>query len=161
MSQLFPMTTVGLGQFFGSSTLRNDDSLQPPDYRQTFPMSSIGLDRFSDVTWPRSSFPGQLLTNYLLEATHQLWEYNLEIPTGVHVRKKVSGVVYNVSNTPVSGATVLLFNTATGLQVDSQTSASDGTFNCTDPNAVNCFAVADIAGSPETAGTTIQELTGV
>jgi hypothetical protein len=53
-----------------------------------------------------------------------------------------------------------LFNTLTGLQVDTQISASDGSFTCGDPNAVNCFAVADIAGSPETAGTTIQSLTG-
>ncbi len=121
-----------------------------------------------DPLWTRTNMPGATGQDGIasgqggiLQADCQRWEWAWP-PTGCHVRKLVSGVVINgTTRNPVSGATVRLFNTATGLLVDTQTSGSDGSFTCGDPNAVNCFAVADIAGSPELAGTTIQELTGV
>lgn len=123
--------------------------------------------RDTDVLWTRSSFPNQTDPGGNgsgfagLEAAHQAWEWNWP-PTGVHVRKKVSGTVLTSTGVPVSGATVRLFNTATGLQVDTQTTGVDGSFTLGDPNAVNCFAVADATvSSTEESGTTIQELTGV
>lgn len=140
----------------------NDDILQSPDYSRSEPYTAKGRLQDVDILWTRSSFPSMFSDSNRVSAEDpmtQRWEWNWP-PTGCHVRKKVIGVVLNASASPVAGATVMLFNTATGLLVDTQTSAADGSFTCGDPNAVNCFAVADIAGSPETSGTTIQELTG-
>jgi hypothetical protein len=142
---------------------QNDESLQSADFRTTKPLTSDGNDHFSDIIWTRSSFPAMFSDSNKVSAEDVMaerWEWYWP-PTGCHVRKKVIGKVLNASGAAVSSATVMLFNTATGLLVDTQTSAPDGSFTCGDPNAVNCFAVADLAGSPETAGTTIQELTGV
>ena len=60
----------------------------------------------------------------------------------------------------LGSATVQIFNTATGLLVDTVTSDSAGNYFASDPNAVNCFAVAYEAGSPDVAGTTKNNLTG-
>lgn len=138
---------------------QNDNSLQPPDYRNSPPqmMAWSNMLRDSDILWPRSSFPHAAVP----DGAHQYWEWNWP-PTGVHVRKKIIGLVLNSSGAAVSGATVNLFNSGSPpVWVDSATSAVDGSYAVGDPNATNCFAVADLAGSPETAGTTIQELTGV
>ncbi len=156
-------------QLMEQGYMRNDDSLsQIPEPYAYSPPQTTGwgnLLRDTDILWPRTSFPGQNGTangnqNGVIDGTHQYWEWNWP-PTGVHVRKKISGVVVNASSVPQSGVTVSLFNTATGILVDQQISASDGSFTCGDPNNVNCFLVADVAGSPELSGTTIQELTGV
>lgn len=156
------LTPMGVGQS------QNDDVLQPPDYRNSLPQTRGWMDqlRDTDVTWTRTSTLGSggqdgivAGAGGIMQADCQRWEWNFP-PTGCHVRKVISGVVVDSGGNPVSGATVKLFNTATGLLVDTQTTASDGSYSCGDPNAVNCFAVADLAGSPETAGTTIQALTG-
>lgn len=155
----------GLALFSRGDWGINEDCLQPPDYRQSLPETRGHQGnnlRDTDVVWTRCSFPQQGGGGngfFSLDSAHQFWEWNFP-PSGCHVRKIISGVVVNASGVPVAGVTVDLFNTLTGLQVDTQISASDGSFTCGDPNAVNCFAVADIAGSPETAGTTIQSLTG-
>ena len=65
--------------------------------------------RDTDVLWTRSSFPNQTDPGGNgsgfagLEAAHQAWEWNWP-PTGVHVRKKVSGTVLTSTGVPVSGA---------------------------------------------------------
>jgi Carboxypeptidase regulatory-like domain len=144
-------------------TIINDEILQPPDYRFTLPGSIEGKLSEVDIDWPRSSFPQQAtavgggFTG--LDGMHQNWEMDFA-PLGAHVRKVVRGVVYDAANNPVSGATVRLFNTSTGVLVDTQTTAADGSFTCGDPNAVNCFAVAYLAGSPDTTGLTVNNLTG-
>src|SRR5579863_3145453 len=131
---------------------QNLDVLQPPDYRNSPPqMYAWSNDlRDTDILWPRSKILGAggqdgvgSGQGGVLDAVNQQWEWNFP-PTGVHVRKKVSGQVLDSNSNPVSGATVQLFNTSTGLLVDTQTSAVDGSFTCGDPNATNCFAVADL-----------------
>lgn len=171
MSGFFGYFNTGIFSVFTSRGFNQNDysgvQISEPNMPNAPQMTgwSNGL-RDSDVTWTRSSVLGSggqdgMTTGGggILQADCQRWEWNFP-PTGCHVRKKVSGIVVNSSGVPVAGVTVDLFNTATGLQVDTQMSASDGSFTCGDPNAVTCFAVADIAGSPETAGTTIQSLTG-
>lgn len=144
----------------------NDDAIQQPDYRTTYPYSRDGLLQEVDVTWTRSSMLGSggqdgIVSGAggILHADCQRWEWNFP-PTGCHVRKVVSGVVRNSSGVGVAGATVQLFNTSTGLLVDTQTTASDGSYTCGDPNAVSCFAIAYLPGSPDTAGTTVNTVAG-
>ena len=90
---------------------------------------------------------------------HQYWEWCWPV-TGTRVRKQVTGTVKDSSGSPVSGATVMLFNTASGTLVDTQTSDSSGVYKCEDPNNVASFAVGYEAGSPDTAGTTVNTITG-
>ena len=141
----------------------NDDSVQPADYRTTLPQSAEGNALYSDVLWPRSSFPGQITgacNGFAgLDSAHQQWEWNLP-PTGNHTGKKITGIVRDSNGVAVSGATVWLFNTSTGLLVDTQTTAADGSYTCNDPNAVACFAVGYLTGSPDTAGVTVDTITG-
>lgn len=147
----------GLGEFNAS-----DDSVQMQQDRYQL----VRGESYSDFQWVRSQFPVENSNiNDLNDAAHQYWEWNWPpnrygMGLGHSGRKKISGVVRNSEGSPVSGATVDLFNSASGAIVDTQTSAADGSYTCGDPNAVNCFAVADLAGSPETAGTTVQTLTG-
>jgi hypothetical protein len=55
----------------------------------------------------------------------------------------------------------MLFNTSTGALVDTQTTASDGSYSCGDPNAVACFLVSYKAGSPDISGTSLNTIAGV
>ncbi len=142
---------------------KNDDVLQPVDYRTTLPQTRDGIDRFTDVLWTRTSFPSQV-TNVGngfpgLDSAHQLWEWNFP-PTGCAVRKVVSGTVKDSNGAAVSGATVYLFNTATGALVDTQTSDADGSYRCGDPNNVASFAVGYKTGSPDTTGATVNTVAG-
>lgn len=143
----------------------NDDSVQRSDYRTSPPeMTGAGPDfRYSDILWARVSFPAQLSGNSNgfagLDSAHQHWEWNFP-PTGCHVRKVITGIVKDSSGNPVSGATVMLYNTTTGLLVDTQTSQGDGSYKCGDPNNVASFAVGYKTGSPDTAGATVNTVTG-
>lgn len=106
-----------------------------------------------DPLWTRSDF----LSSGLLTASYWEWEVR---PTGLHRPKLLSGVVYDLNGAPVSGATVWMFNTATGVLVDTQITASDGSFTCGDPNAVNCMLVAYKAGTPDLSAVSSDALTG-
>lgn len=131
----------------------NSDVLQPVDYRN-YDAVTTETHRWSDVLWPRSRLRGSLF-----ESSHRVWEWNSQM-TGGHVPKKVTGVTFNANGDPLAGATVSLFNTATGLLVDTQISDSAGNYQCGDPNAVACFAVAYKAGSPDIAAATVNTLLG-
>lgn len=171
MSVLIGQAASGTGQATWLNPRRknqNADDIQAPDYRISPPQHFDGYNdqwRLTDVLWTRSSFPSQLNAgaggngSSGLDSVHQLWEWNFP-RTGVHVRKKISGLVLDATGAPVSGAVVNLFNTATDLAVDVQTSGTDGSYEVSDPNAVTCYAVADKAGGTETAGTTVQNLSG-
>ncbi len=83
--------------------------------------------RYSDVLWYRTKVPSsQSGINStgagILDAAPQAWEWNCPL-TGCHVRKVVTGFVRDVNGAAVSGATVYLFNTSTGLLVDTVTTA--------------------------------------
>ncbi len=150
--------TVGAPTITGEKYNVNDDVLQPPDYRRSFPMCAVGLDRDSDVLWTRSSFPSQLNAGYPMESSHQLWEYNLEMPTGVNTRRIITGTIFDANGNPVSGAIVQLFNTSTGALLDTQTSDTNGIYYVTDPKNANAFVVSFLSGLPDTFGTTEQNL---
>jgi hypothetical protein len=141
----------------------NDDSNQPADYRVTSPFSRRD-PRDSDILWPRSSFTGGIDASspcpYVIDGAHQAWEWNFP-ETGCRVPKKISGQTLDSSGAPNGGCTVMLFNTATGLLVDTQISDGSGNYRLSDPNAAACFIVAYEAGSPDTAGTTVNTLTGI
>jgi hypothetical protein len=140
-----------------------DTSLQSPDYNDKEPYTSIFAMQEVDILWKRSHFsnlgsdPADKVN--CLNFFWQYWEWCWP-PTGCHVPKKVSGIVRDSNGNPVAGATVQLFNTATGTLVDTQTSLSDGSYTCGDPNAVASFAVGYLPDAPDTAGTTVDTLTG-
>lgn len=154
----------GMGIVLGG-TAGNDESIQPTDYRFSPPQmtGAVDMGRATDILWPRSSFQGTsdngATVATIWESAHQMWEWNFP-PTGVHVRKKISGVTKDSTGAVLAGATVQIFNTSTGLLVDTVVSDSAGNYYASDPNAVNCFAVAYEAGSPDVAGTTKNNLTG-
>ncbi|MGZ4849800.1 MAG: hypothetical protein ACXV2C_00240 [Candidatus Bathyarchaeia archaeon] len=144
---------------YNIETLHRDDYRRIPfDIRE-----GIVLQTGINYVWPRSSFTGQDYVNMPMvwECRHQQWEYSqIMIPDGQHTRKKITGVTRNSVGTAVNGITVNLYNTTTGALVDSQVSDSAGNYTVTDPNGVSCFVVAYLAGSPDTAGTTKNNLTG-
>lgn len=140
---------------------RNVDVLQEPTYRLTYPYTNTGLDRQVDVLWVRSSFPNFPGGNGWngLDAQHQNWEW-CWAPTGCHVGKKISGVTRDSGGAAIGNVTVQLFNTSTGTLVDTVTSDGGGSYTAEDPNDTTNFAVGYLDGSPDTAGTTVNDLTG-
>jgi hypothetical protein len=152
-----------VGQSIGINAGFNDESLQYPDYKTlggNF-VSQIPMDH-ADVLWPRSQglsdccgVPGLLNP----DPAAQAWEWNV-FTTGSRHRKVFTGQTIAAGGGALAGCTVMLFNTATGLLVDTTTSDSAGNYKLTDPNNVNCFVVAYLPGSPDIAGTTIDTLTG-
>jgi hypothetical protein len=155
MSALFQTYTQISGYF---ECYGNDDSIQPPDYKYSFQFSTPSEP---DFLWPRSRFMGADYVNYpqLWNSAPLFYEWNI-LPTGQRNRKHISGQTVNSGGGIVPNATVWLFNTATGLLVDTQTSDSGGNYIATDPNNVTCFAVGYLSGSPDTAGVTVDTLTG-
>lgn len=151
------------GSMIRKGTNQNDDELMLPEYRSSKHSPALML-RDSDVLWPRSSFQGTSDNGATIatiwESAHQVWEWSFQ-PSGGHVRKKISGMTKDSTGAVLGGATVMLFNTATGLLVDTVVSDSAGNYTTSDPNNVACFAVAYEAGSPDVAGTTKNNLTGV
>lgn len=140
----------------------NSDVIQPNDYRMTlWPDGLEGTTQMLSFEWPRASLLGADFANIapIWDPTPLLWEWNTLI-SGQHTRKKLSGIVRDSAGNPIAGATVQIFNTATGLLVDTVTTDSSGAYNASDPNAVNCFAVGYEAGAPDVAGTTVNTITG-
>lgn len=155
-------------QVFGAVGFNvNEDVLQPVDYRVSPPMvrsPSSRENRFSDFLWPRPGFLGNIdggqAFPYIMDGARQYWEWDF-LPTGGHVPKKVIGQTLNNVGTPVANVTVMLFNTATNLIVDVQTSDAGGNYQLNDPNATTNYVVAYLPGSPDVSGTTVDTLTGV
>lgn len=141
----------------------NQETLQQPHYSVLEPYTDIPRQQDVDILWTRSNFLIPLSSGAAISAENsmsQWWEWYWP-RTGGTYRKVVQGVVRDSNgNVVTTGATVRLFNTTTGLQVDSVTSDAGGNYKAGDPNAVQSFAVGDLPGAPETMGTTIQELTG-
>jgi hypothetical protein len=139
----------------------NDDVLQPVSYRSTLPGQRVGRRQDVDVLWPRSGLLGRTDTANcapIWDAMRQVWEWNFQ-PSGTAGPRIISGIVRDATGVVVSGATVQLFNSATGLLVDSATTDAGGNYQMNDPNLVSCFVVAYKTGSPDTFGTTLNTLT--
>lgn len=151
-------TTIGT-TLLGFSYGKNDDSIQPADYRFSLTNCYETSDsEMVDVAWTRSSFRGGM--GAAIENMQNVWEWNYPL-TGQHNPKKVSGITKDSTGTPIGGVTVLLFNTGTDLLVDTVVSDSTGAYELADPNNVACFVVGYLAGSPDTTGATKNNLTGV
>jgi hypothetical protein len=151
----------GVGHGYQFSALYNNDSLQASDYRVMF--SEQRESHHLSLLWPRSSFTGQDYANMpmIWESMHQVWDYDALIqPGGTHVRKKITGISRNSGGTPIGGVTVMLYNTSTNVLVDKQVSDSGGNYTLSDPNGVTCYIVAYLPGSPDTAGSGVNTLTG-
>jgi hypothetical protein len=104
-------------------------------------ITTIGRQQDVDIAWPRSSFLQMFSDSNKVsveDSMGQCWKWYWP-PTGCHVRKQVKGTVIDADGNPVSGATVLLFNTATGQLVDTQVTASDRSYSCGDPNQTTCL----------------------
>lgn len=149
------------GAVLGGFMWYNDQSLQPADYRTTLPYSFELSDREIDIAWPRSRMLGADIANIpqVWDNITLYWEWCWP-PTGQHTPKKIAGVTKDSTGASLGGCTVLLFNTATNLFVDTVVSASDGAYQVSDPNNVACFVVADKAGGTEVAGVTNNNLIG-
>lgn len=150
------------GQVMGGILWSNDEAIQPVDYRTAFPYSYEFADREVDVQWPRSKMLGADISNIaqVWDNISYYWEWCWP-PTGGHVPKKISGVTRDSAGATLGGVTVLLFNTATNLFVDTVVSDAAGNYQVGDPNNVTCFVVGDKAGGTEVAGVTNNNLTGV
>jgi hypothetical protein len=142
----------------------NDGTHMPVDYQWPAAGLNVSIKSFrdSDLLWPRPSMlAADITANPLIfDPLGQLWEWN-DYSTGHCVPKRIEGRTLNSSGSPIGGCVVQLFNTASGEMVDSGTSDSAGNYSLGDPNAVDCFVVAYLDGSPDTAGTTVNNLTGV
>jgi hypothetical protein len=117
------------------------------------------------VLWPRSRFQGisdnGATIATIWDSSPLWWEWSGNLwPMGVRVRKHFTGVTRDAFGNRLGNCQVQLFNTATGTLVDTQTSDSQGNYNCGDPNNVTCFLVGYLSGSPDVAGTTVDTLTG-
>jgi hypothetical protein len=149
--------------FVGPGMNYNEDILQQVNYRQTFPyLRQHNLyNQTTDILWPRSGFVGMLGSNLASAGEHmtRLWAYDL-YQQGHQGRTAIEGITRDSAGTALGACTVQLFNTATGLLVDTGTSDAGGYYRLTDPNGVACFAVAYKIGTP-VMGTTINTLTGV
>jgi hypothetical protein len=149
-----------MSQLLSNTNSFPDQRIQPPDYISTGveQLIHLSIDQIPDMLWPRShQFGATPLLNP--DPYAQSWEVNV-LSTGSRHRKVFTGVTLNASGAPLGGCTVQLFNTATGAIVDTQVSDSAGNYKVSDPNNVACFLVAYLPGSPDVAGTTIDELTG-
>jgi hypothetical protein len=163
MSALLNTTTGTINYTLGMPGVKgNDDSIQPEYYRFSAPRSRAKFEViYSDVLWPRSrmTFPDIASTPQLFSNAEVMYAMDRS-PVGGHRRKRIDGQVLDSGGSPVSGAEVRIFNTSTGYAYDVTTSDSGGNYQLTEPNNVASFVVADKSGSPDTAGTTVQTLTG-
>ncbi len=143
---------------------KNNEAVQAATYRASEPDTLMGRMQDVDMLWTRSSFSQMYSDSNKAspeDCMGQRWEWNWP-PTGGHYPKVVTGIVKDSSGTPVTGAVVQLFNTATGLLVDtSAATGSDGVYKVGDPNAVASFAVGYKTGAPDTEGGTVNTVTGV
>jgi hypothetical protein len=159
-------TTAYVAGFVANTVTYNDDRLQPREYKTLGVSDFIAHDRmdFADILWPRSQgISGCAESQVPLinpDSAAQMWEWNVHATGGRH-RAVFTGVTLSATSGPIGGVTVNLYNTATGLLVDTQVSDSGGNFKVTDPNGVQCYMVAYLPGSPDICGTTINELIGV
>lgn len=149
---------LGMGHGF------NDDRLQRSDYKTMggdFVSSTPMVNQ--DILWPRSQGLSGVAESQIPllnpDAAAQAWEWNVWT-TGHHHRMVLTGQTLNSAGAATGGVTVKLYNTITGLLVDTQVSDTGGNFSVTDPNNVACFMVAYLAGSPDICGTSIDELIG-
>lgn len=135
----------------------NDESLQRSDYKTiTGNAASATPMLHADVLWPRSHGQGG---SYVPDPASQMWEWNV-YATGSRHGMLFTGKTVDANGAALGGCTVMLFNTATNLMVDTQVSDTAGNYRLTDPNNVACFIVAYLAGSPDVTGVTTDALTG-
>ena len=151
-----------MSAFISNTNLFPDERIQPPDFRTMGDevLSSLPIDYIPDMLWPRShQFSGGAGSILNSDPQAQAWEIYVRA-TGSRHRMVFTGVTLDAAGNPLGGCTVQLFNTATGLLVDTQVSDPKGNYKVTDPNNVACFMVAYLPGSPDVTGATIDELTG-
>jgi hypothetical protein len=83
----------------------------------------------------------------------------LPIPPVSHV---IAGITRDSSGAALPSCTVHLFLTSTDAETNEVTSGTDGTYTFTGASpALNQYAVAYKSGSPDVAGTTRNDLTGI
>ncbi len=142
----------------------NDETIHDPifNYRLSLPDRRHQNINGVDYMWPRSGMRGSGANagSGALDYTRQYWEWP-SVHVGVHIRKKITGITRTSSGNLNAGATVQLFNTSTGALVDTTVSDAQGNYTLTDPNNVACFVVAYLAGSPDVAGTSKNNIFGV
>jgi hypothetical protein len=137
---------------FDLVTRRNDESLMRPEFR-----ARRRTDPF-EITWRRSGFLGRA-DMAIFDAPANQFEYS-DYRSGKSTPKMITGTAYDANGNVLAGATIMLFNTATGLLVETVTADAAGYFRIGDPNGVACFIVAYLAGAPDVFGTTTNTLTG-
>lgn len=88
------------------------------------------------------------------------WPYSNMLP-GNQTRKIIRGVTRDSTGNPLGNCTVNVFLTATNAFETTVTSASDGSFSAPVGTTGQYYCVAFLAGSPDSAGATDSNLTGV
>jgi hypothetical protein len=81
-----------------------------------------------------------------------------KVNKGVHARRLVSGFTRDLTGAILGGVTVDLYDTPTKTLVDTVISDAGGYYVAGTPYATNCFAVAYLAGTPDVAGTTVNNI---
>ena len=121
-----------------------------------------GREKHSRRSWPRSRMLGADIANIpqIWNNAAIMWTFEPRL-NGTSWRKMITGTTRDSAGAALGGVTVQLFNTSTGLLVQTVVSDAGGWFSIGDPNAVACFMDGYLAGAPDRSGTTLNTITGV
>ncbi len=135
----------------------NDDTLQPADYRVSV---SYGITPLAPELWNSPQIAGYDMAGLFGMLQRRSYE-PVSVMVGTKARKIISGLTLNSSGVAVGGVTVRGFQQSNHEYIGSVVSAPDGSYSLPTPYSTAHYVVAYLAGSPDTAGTTVNNLTGV
>lgn len=172
MGAAFLGNTIAANNGFYASLKVHDEEtsrLGNPRYTFNYRMrNQQTTDATVDFTtlWPSSAFCGDTGNGYSYFGNNNNGGWNVAFEEsdygngGAYEPLHVTGQTLNSLGAPLPGVTVLLFLTATNAFVGQVTSDANGNYAAPTPwTGQNHFVVAYLAGSPDVAGTTIDELT--
>ncbi len=135
----------------------NDDTIQPMDYRVAV---QFGMTPQAPELWSAAEIVGYDMAGLFGMLQRGSYEPVLGYG-GTKARKIISGITLNSSGVAVGGVTVKGYQQSNDEYIGSVVSASDGAYSLSTPYSTAHYVVAYLAGSPDTAGTSKNNLTGV
>jgi hypothetical protein len=146
---------VGIGVLFGAAPRDGDARLSP----RWFTIEKEYKETYTNAYWPLSGFVGDMAIDVSMLIART---YEEEEPTaGTSSRFAVVGVIKDKFLTPVSGATVKLFRTATDEKVSEGTTDGGGNYVLdTQFYPDTHWVKAKKVGVPDQQGVTVDTLIG-